>query len=105
MPWLTLWVDPVPFTTHRGVTIYHTYNDMDARSGFERFRFTTSKNDGDPCCCFDVRDLTAAGASVLRNLDCDTTALEQAAIREIIHAAIEKSILKADQPPSLVSVN
>ena len=69
MPWLTQWVDPAVFTRHRGITIYHTYTDMEATSGAARFCFTTSENDGDPRWYFDVRELPLASTARLRALD------------------------------------
>ena len=95
MPWLTLWVDPVPFTTHRGVMIYHTYNDMEARAGFHRYRFTTSASDADARFHFDVRALHGPKAARLRHsgevMEPDA---EHALIREIIHEAIDCRYLR-----------
>jgi hypothetical protein len=97
MPWLTLWVDPVPFTTHDGVTVYHTYNDMEARRGFHRFRFTTAASDADIRFHFDVRELPLASTARLSKLDQGAgLAVEQAIIRDIIHEAIDGGLLRED---------
>jgi hypothetical protein len=94
MPWLTMWVDPVSFTSHGGVTIYHTYNDMEARSGFHRFRFTTHRSDADARFHFDVRALHGPQAARVRNSDEAMHPDEEyALIRDIIHDAIARGVL------------
>lgn len=91
MPWLTLWVDPIPFTTHGGVTIYHTYNDMEATSGLHPYCFTTQPSDAEEKFYFDVRDLP--GAARLRSVPMDMPDAEYALIREIVHDAIDCGLL------------
>lgn len=99
MPWLTLWVDPSSFTTHRSVTIYHTYNDMEAQRGFHRFRFTTSASDADARHYFDVCELPLASTSRLRErYPGAAAAMEHAIIRDIIHEAIDRGLLRPDRP-------
>jgi hypothetical protein len=94
MPWVTLWAEPISFTRHRGVSVYHTYYGMDARKGFQRFRFTTLPSDADERFHFDVRDLPVPGAVRLKGIGSDVTPEEeQALIREIIHDAIDRGIL------------
>src|SRR5262245_3017925 len=97
MPWMTLWVEPIPFTTHLGVTVYPTDDDLDAKSGFHRYRFTTSKNDADTLYWFDVRELLGTTLGAQTRLHCDDPDAEHAVIRELVHSAIERGILKADE--------
>lgn len=102
MPWMTLWVDPVPFTWHRGVTIYHTYNDMEATRGFHFYRFTTAAKDADPRFYFDVRALPLASVARLVALDSKAAAAtEQALIRDIIHEAIDYGLLRQNEHPQI----
>lgn len=99
MPWLTLWVQPIAFTTHRGVTIYHTYNGMDVSCGIHPYRYTTAKSDAYERFHFDVRELPVVAAARLDTLDEGAClAVEQAVIREIIHAAIDYGVLRTEEP-------
>ena len=70
MPWTTEWVDPETFLTHKGVTVYHTYDGDDFAQGRRTFWFTLHPNCGEEeCNCagatsecrnvFDVRELLA----------------------------------------------
>lgn len=103
MPWVTLWIDPVPFTRHRDVTIYHTYNDMEALRGFHFYRFTTAPKDADPRFYFDVRELPLASARRLAALDPKAAAAtEQAIIRDIIEA-IDLGLLRQNERPRILA--
>lgn len=55
MPYITSWVDPEVFLVHKGITVYHTYNDNDFGQGRLTYWFTTNGfSDEDS---FDVREL------------------------------------------------
>lgn len=93
MPWVTLWAEPVSFTRHRGVTIYHTYNGMDARKGFHRYRFTTSASDADERFYFDVRDLPGGKERLGSAGERMSPDEEHALMRALIHEAIDRGDL------------
>lgn len=59
MPYV--WMDPVAFLTHNGVTIYHIYKNNFAEEGVRENWFTTDicGGDCDDPCAFDIRDLSA----------------------------------------------
>lgn len=57
MPYTQEWVAPEVFMQHKGVTIYHTYDDGDFNNGPMKFWYTTCENDTEVKFHFDVRDL------------------------------------------------
>lgn len=116
MPYKTEWIDPDIFIEHEGVRIYHTYKDEEWENGRLTYWFTTSEDDFDEICHFDVRDIRLCdedrvktmgdgkrtpsfkGSTAYQELICGSGEAEQDIIAEIIRKAIEQGLLKQDEP-------
>jgi hypothetical protein len=88
MPYRTEWIEPEVFLTHKGITVYHCYNDDDFDDCLH-YWYTTSDQD-DHTCDFDVRELPTYHAI------CDDECKdEDEGDREVIIDAIDRGILTA----------
>ena len=92
MPYSTKWVEPEIFTSHLGVTIYHTYKDDDLGNGAATFWYTTHSNDCLQEFHFDVRDLATRSARTISG-----QRPRPEAIRAVLHEAIQAGVLRSAQ--------
>ena len=123
MPYIQTRVMPEQFITHKGVTVFHTYQHDDVEEGPSRYSFTLDPhNDGEDLVSFDVRDLETPNASLLnlhppyltlsdpRYADADEATREQwfldwkawrdggerDAIAQIVRSAMDLGLLQAE---------
>lgn len=95
MPWVVV---PLPYTEHDGVRIYSTRDEFEG--GEHRYRFSTSIDAADERYHFDVRDLPLASVRRLTELDWRWAGwIEDVVIRDIVHEAIERGLLRENEMP------
>jgi len=87
MPFSSEWVPPEEYMSHAGVTVYHVYKDDDVEQGARTYWYTVNPeggdNDDEEEGVFDIREFDNPNGH-----DLNTTAGQQALLRELIDAEV-----------------
>lgn len=63
MPTITQWTNPAVFLIHKGITIFHVYEDNDVGQGVKKYAYTTDNTSDDNS--FDIRQLDVQNKQLL----------------------------------------